>query len=156
EQEAFVAGARIILTEKPKGLVRESESDTGGSFLFPFVSPGVYSVRVTKAGFSTWELSDLTVEVGQHVALDVELRIGEFRTSVTVSSSGQTLLDTESNVIGTVVDSTRVRDLPLNGRNFLQLALLAGGAADVSPFNDNVGANVGQPARMIVLPGTLP
>jgi hypothetical protein len=59
-------------------------------------------------------------------------------------------------VIGGVVDSGRVRDLPLNGRNFLQLWLLTGGAADISPANDNFAASIGHPARAIILPGTLP
>jgi ankyrin repeat protein len=86
-----------------------------------------------------------------------EKLLGELADSViTVSSADQTPLHTESDVIGTVVDSGRVQNLPLNARNFLQLGLLAGGAVDISPSNDNVGANVGHPDRMIVLPRTLP
>ena len=54
------------------------------------------------------------------------------------------------------MDARRVETLPLDGRNFLQLGLLAGGAVEISPSNNNVSANIGQPARMVVLPGTLP
>jgi hypothetical protein len=156
EQNAGIADARITLTDKSKELVFQSESDAGGSFLFPTVEPGLYSVRITKQGFSTYEIDPLRIEVGERAALDVTLRIGEIRTAVEVSSADRSTLDAESNAIGMVVDSGRVRDLPLNGRNFLQLALLTGGAVDISPSNNNFGANVGNPGRVIVLPGSLP
>jgi hypothetical protein len=55
---------------------------------------------------------------------DINLQVGDLRTVITVSSAGTEALDTTSNVIGTVVDSMRVRELPLNGRDFLQLALI--------------------------------
>jgi hypothetical protein len=155
-EDMVIAGASITLTETSKGLVRRSESDVSGSFLFPSIEPGTYAVRVTKGGFSTHERDGLTIEIGRRATVDVTLQISELRDVITVSSSDQTALETESNVIGTVVDSGRVRDLPLNGRDFLQLGLLAGGAVDISSANDNIGANVGHPDRMIVLPGTLP
>jgi len=155
-QNAAISGAKVILTEKSKGLARESSSDTSGYFLFPSVSAGIYAVRVTKASFSTYQMDDLKIEVGQQPALDITLKVGELRTVITVSAADTEALDTESNVIGTVVDSAQVQNLPLNGRNFLQLALLAGGAADISPANDVFGPYVGPPDRAIVLPGTLP
>jgi hypothetical protein len=153
--DTAVAGAKVALTEKSKGLVRQSESNESGSFLFPSVEPGLYVLGITKPGFNTFQ-ADLSIEVGQLATIDVSLRVGEIRNVITVSAADQVLAESESNVIGSVVDFGRVRDLPLNGRNFLQLALLAGGSDDVSPSNDNMSANVGHPARMIVLPGTLP
>jgi hypothetical protein len=155
-ENLVVAGAEVILTEKSKGLDRHSTSDDSGSFLFPSIEPGTYMLRVTKAGFSTCQIEDLSIAVGQRVALDVAMQIGDLRSVVTVLSQDQARLETESNVVGTVVDSGRVRDLPLNGRDFLQLGLLAGGAVGASPSNNNVSVNVGHPDRMIVLPGTLP
>ena len=151
-----IVGARISLTEKSKSLVRQSDSDESGSFRFPGIEPGPYAFQVSKAGFATYAVDRLDIEVGQQAVVDVVLQVGEIRTVVTVSASEQASLEAASNALGMVVDSARVRDLPLNGRNFLQLALLAGGAVDISPANDNMGANVGHPARMIVLPGTLP
>jgi hypothetical protein len=114
EQEAPVAAARVVLTEKSKGLVRESLSDNSGSFLFPSMSAGIYEVQVTKEGFSTHQVDDLKIDVGQRAALEITLRIGELRSVMTVASADASALDTESNVIGTVVDSGRVRDLPGN------------------------------------------
>jgi hypothetical protein len=154
--EGAISGAKVILTEKSKGFAHESSSDTSGSFLFPSVNTGIYAVSVMKAGFSTYRMDNLKIEVGQQAALDVTLQVGELRTVVTVSSADTEALDTISNAIGTVVDSARLRELPLNGRNFLQLALLAGGAADISSANNIFTPNVGLPNRAIVLPGTLP
>jgi hypothetical protein len=88
-------------------------------------------------------MDDLKIEVGQQAALDITLQIGELRTVVTVSSADREALDTKSNVIGTVVDSAQVQELPLNGRNVLQLALLAGGPADISSANNIFTLNVG-------------
>src|SRR5262249_4323998 len=81
---------------------------------------------------------------------------GDVQTVITVDAPSAMELNSESNTLGAVIDSTRVRDLPLNGRDFLQLALLAGGSASVSPANNLASANVGPQSRQIVLPGTLP
>jgi hypothetical protein len=67
-----------------------------------------------------------------------------------------TELNAQSNSIGSLVDSAKVRELPLNGRNFLQLALLSGGTNEVSTFSDVFSSNVGPPGRLVVLPGTFP
>jgi hypothetical protein len=153
-QDRAVAGAAVTLTEKAKGLVRQSRSDDSGSFLFPSIEPGAYDLRVLKDGFSPYEAGDLTIAVGQLAVLQIRLRLGDIVTATTVSASTQ--IETESNTLGSVVDARRVESLPLDGRNFLQLGLLAGGAVGISPANNNLTANVGLPARMIVLPGTLP
>ena len=155
-QESAISGAKVILIEESKGLARESLSDASGFFLFPPVGAGIYTVRAAKVGFSTYQMDDLKIEVGQQATLDITLQVGEIHSVITVSSAGREALDTTSNVIGTVVDSERVQELPLNGRNFLQLALLAGGAAEISQANNVFTPNVGPPDRAIVLPGTLP
>ena len=156
ESGALVAGARVTLTEQSKGLTRETDSDSGGAFLFPAVMAGIYSVRVEKSGFRTEQIRDLDIEVGAQASITVSLHVGEMRTTVTVSRPTTTELDAESNTLGSVVNSGEVQELPLNGRNFLQLALLAAPAVDVSPASNLFTSNVGPPARTIVLPGTLP
>ncbi len=153
---AAVVGAKVTLTETSKGLVRESESDQGGSFLFPSAIAGVYAVQIAKSGFNTERIDDLRIEVGQRASITVGLTVGNVQESITVSSPTATELDAESNGIGSLVDSERVRELPLNGRNFLQLALLAGGANEVSPASDVFSSNVGAPGRLVVLPATFP
>jgi hypothetical protein len=153
---AVIAGARVTLTEGSKNLVRTGASDESGTFLFPSVGTGIYSVLVEKPRFKAERIEDLTIDVGERISLDVTLQVGEVRSAVTVQAPTPTELQAESNTIGPVVSAARVQELPLNGRNFLQLALLAGGANEVSAASDLFSSNVGPPARTIVLPGTLP
>jgi len=138
ESGAIVPGAAIVLIETARNLERETLSNDAGRFVFPTVPAGVYNVRVSKTGFQTYQTSGITVEVGQSAALEIVLKVGDVATTMSVAAEAA-LLQTESNTIGTVVDSARVEELPLNGRNFLQLALLAGGS------NEAVGrGNVNQ------------
>jgi hypothetical protein len=130
ESNAVVAGAKLILTEDSKGLVRESESDSGGAFLFPSVIAGSYSVRVEKQGFSSGRMNGLRIEVGQQAAVEITLHVGAVQTTIAISTPTPTELVAESNTIGSIIDSSRVRELPLNGRNFLQLAKLSAGTVE--------------------------
>ncbi len=156
QQGGAVLEAKIVLTEKSKGLTRESSSDAAGSFLFPAVGAGLYKLVVAKEGFRTQILDDVRLEVGQRATLEVPLTVGDIKTTISISSGDMPLLETQSNAIGTVIDSARVRDLPLNGHYLLQLALLAGGTAEASTANNGFAVNIGQPARVVLLPGTLP
>ena len=156
ESGAMVADAKVSLTEESKGLFRESKSDRGGSFLFPAIIAGVYSIKVEKRGFSPEQINGLKIEIGQHASLVISLRLEELRTAITVKAPTTVELDAESNARGSVVDSEQVRELPLNGRNLLELAELAAGALELSPAKHQFTNNVGPPERTIVLPGTLP
>ena len=152
--QQLVVGAKVELIETSKGLVRRSESGRDGSFLFLSVLAGVYSIRVEMPGFSTQQMDGLRIEVGQEASVNIQLQVGEIRSSVTVVAPTATQLNAGSNTIGSLVDSGRVRELPLNGRYFLQLALLSGGTNEVSTFSDVFASNVGPPGRLVVLPGT--
>jgi hypothetical protein len=154
--DRLVARARVALTETSKGLVRTSETTDDGTFLFLSVLAGNYSVRVEMAGFTTEQMDGLRIEVGQEASIRIRLRVGDVQTSVTVVAPTATELNGQSNSIGSVVDSASVRELPLNGRNFLQLALLSGGTNEVSSASNVFVSNVGPPGRLLVLPGTFP
>ncbi len=153
---ALVAGARVILTEISKGLAHETMSDASGMFSFPLLTPEVYSLRVEKLGFSTGEMNNLEIQVSQQAYVEIQLHVGEVHTSITVSPPNRAELDSESNTIGSTIDSTSVRELPLNGRNFLQLSKLSADTVDISPASNYFTSNVGPPDRTIVVPGTLP
>ena len=156
ESGGVVQGAKVVLTEESKGLLYTCTSDNTGSFLFPSVLVGTYTLYAEKNGFRAYQVEGLTVEVGQLASLSITLIVGNLRTVVAVAAPSSTELDSESNTLGVVIDSKRVQALPLNGREFLQLALLVGGAAGISPANNLATSNVGPPMREIVLPGTLP
>ena len=163
ESGAAVPGAKVTLVETGRSLARETTTNETGSYLFPTVSAGIYSIEVAKAAFETYRLSDVRVDVGARATLDIVLKVGAVSSVVSVSAGERVLLATESNAIGTVVDSGRVESLPLNGRDFLQLALIAGGASPLgSPANPTggnanvIGAQVGHPDRGVILCGNMP
>lgn len=106
-----------------------------------------------KEGFSTEQMNALRMEVGELASINVVLHIGEIRTAIRISLPTEAELKAESSAIGSVVDSGQVQQLPLNGRNFLNLGLLT---ADVTPANNLFSSNVGPPSRTVVLPATLP
>jgi hypothetical protein len=149
---AAVPEARVLLTETARGRSRETTANAAGSFLFPSVAPGVYSLRVTKEYFDVYELKDIHVEIGDLATLNAVLKVGQIATVVSVSADKVILLETESNSIGTVVDSGRVESLPLNGRDFLQLALMTAGSETPTGKSDNT-AQIGHPDRAVIIDG---
>ena len=153
---ASVPEVRVALTETARGLTRETQTNTAGAYSFPTIPAAVYSLRVTKDGFDAYELKDIRVEVGQRATVEVDLKLGQLSTVVSVSAEQAILLETESSTIGTVVDSARVQGLPLNGRNFLQLALLAGGTQENTGRANVIGGQIGHPGRSVIIMGNMP
>jgi hypothetical protein len=154
EAGAQVPGASIVLTEVARHLDRKSSTNDAGRFAFPNVPAGAYAMTVSKDGFETYHLTDIRLEVDQQGAVDVALKVGAVTTSIAVSAKQEVLLETESNTVGTVVDSERVVELPLNGRNPLQLALLAAGASDSN--NRDYGNNqTGRADRAVIIGGNM-
>lgn len=127
-------------------------TDEAGRFVFPNVPAGAYSLTASKDGFESYRFNDIQLEVGQQAALEVVLKLGAVSSSVEVSAKQQILLETESNTLGTVVDSARVEELPLNGRNVLQLALLAGGANPATSASASQN-QTGRTDRIVIVGG---
>jgi hypothetical protein len=152
---AAVPRAEVALTDVARGLVRTTTANDGGAFLFPALTPGSYHLKVTKDGFEAQEIRDIPLEVGQRANFDVDLKPGQVTTVVTVTAETIPQLETDSNVIGSVVDSARVQELPLNGRNFLQLALLSGGAVPPSTRSDAISAQTGRSDNTVLLGGNV-
>src|SRR5581483_3890674 len=112
ESGAVVADARVMLTDELKGLLRQSTSDKSGVFLFPALNAGTYSVVAEKSGFRAVRMRDIRLEIGEQGSVELRLMMGSLRTAVTVTAENPILLGAESNTLGTIVDSVRVRALP--------------------------------------------
>ena len=147
-------GAAVTLMDLNRGLSRETSSNESGIFVFPSIPPGMYSLRVAKQGFETEEIRQLPLAVGQAASLDISLKVGEVSSTIEVKADAAQL-ETESNVIGAVVDSARVQDLPLNGRNYLQLALLSGGALPANGRSDSFAGQTGRSSNAVLLGGNV-
>jgi hypothetical protein len=120
-QKASVTAA-VPLT----GFVRTVRSNANGTYVIPNLQPGVYNVSAQAAGFKKVIASGLRLYVGQTVTQDLRLEIGDTKESITVTAAAA-LLNLTDNQIGTVITNNQITELPLNGRNFLQLNLLSPG-----------------------------
>ena len=151
ETGAVIPGATVTLINVERGSEQELSTNEAGNYAYPDITPGTYAVRVSSEGCATQEFTDLDVQVGQRAAVNVVLAVGQVTNVVTVEAVAVPL-ETENNAIGTIVDSERVNELPLNGRNFLQLALLAGGTAP-SEGRASFEGQIGHPGRFVVVGG---
>src|SRR5262249_4169960 len=102
-----------------------------GEFSIPGLAPALYNVKVEKQGFRAYLVEGLELKINQVARLEVRLQVGAITESVTVTG-GAALLETDTSAVGQVIDSQRVRELPLNGRNLTQLAALSAGLSSKS------------------------
>jgi len=133
-QEAIVPSATVTLTNLQTGIAQATKTDTSGNYEFPQTRPGNYSVKVEHTGFTTYVQSPIVLEVEQRGRVDVSLQVGQTSTVITVESQ-TSAIQTESSSLGSVVSSTKISQLPLNGRFFLDLAMIQVGT--VAPSTNN-------------------
>src|SRR5688500_9552124 len=112
----------IVVLDPATGFSRETETNNTGNYNIPGLRPGTYTVVATRDGFRTFTETAFRIEVGQIARLDVGLEIGAITEVVEVAGRAQ-MLQTEGATLSGVIDSQKISDLPLNGRNFVQLAL---------------------------------
>src|SRR5713101_8443164 len=136
---AVIPQATVTLHNTNTGTDREGLTNDSGLYVFVSVPPGEYVLKVTKDGFTTATQEGLHVVVNQASTQDFTLRVGSTLESVTVEDSAVNL-ETANATLGTVIESKRVMDLPLNGRNFTQLLALTPGVAPVSVAQNSGGA----------------
>jgi outer membrane receptor protein involved in Fe transport len=123
---AAVAGASITVTNLQTGVARSVLSGDDGEYVINLLPVGNYSVRVEHTGFKTDEHASIELQINGHVRLDFVLRVGSVSEKIEVKGSAP-LLDTDTAESGEVIENQRVTQLPLNGRQFIQLALLTAG-----------------------------
>lgn len=133
-QDAVIQGATVTLTKLDTQIAQTVKTDSTGSYEFAIVRPGQYQLKVEQQGFKTSLQSPITLLVDQRGRNDVVLQLGETTTLVTVE--GQvTGVQTDTSSLGDVVDTKKIVEIPLNGRFFLDLALLMPGT--VVPSTNN-------------------
>lgn len=125
---AAVAHARLTLTDTSTHIAQSSESTGDGYYTFPQLKPGSYSLSVAAGGFAPVVRSGLTVATGEAARVDVSLKVGAENATVTVTSDAPLLQSTQSDV-ETNIPGRTVQAIPLNTRNFIQLATLAPGVS---------------------------
>jgi len=125
---AVVAGAMLTVRSTETGASRTATSGSDGAYRFAALPVGAYEVRAASPGFQTEVRSGVTLEVGQEAVVNFALRVGELSQTVEVSGEAQ-LVNTTSSSLGGIVNSVAVSELPLNGRNYIDLTFLQAGVA---------------------------
>jgi hypothetical protein len=123
---AVVAGAQVSAKNNATGTSRDVTVDSSGFYALPNLTPGDYEVRISAKGFSTAVQSNLSLAVGQQQQLNFSLKVGETATTVQVTETAPQIELSSSTLTGQVEAET-VRELPLNGRDWTQLATLQPG-----------------------------
>jgi hypothetical protein len=151
--EAVVAGANVTITSLQTNQTRTTTTNEVGHYEFPFLPIGTYRLGVEAAGFQKSEVTNFALNVDQVLRLNIVLRVGEVTETISVEA-GALNLQTEDATVGTVIDSQKVVELPLNGRSFVQLALLTPGVNPGTPgsitvrrLRGSVGQAVGMSAN---------
>ena len=130
---ASVPGATATATSQATGLARTTKTDDTGHYLIPLLPVGTYTVRVDFTGFQSTESRDLTLQVDEARELNFALTPASVSTTVTVAGEA-VVANTTNPSLGQVINSQEVSQLPLNGRDFVQLATLTAGAtAETNP-----------------------
>jgi len=136
---ASVDSAKVTATEAETGTSREAVTNNSGQFVIPGLRPTTYSLSVEAAGFNKYTQSGIALTADQSQTVNIALTVGQASQTVTVEATAQQA-DTYTSTLKEVVDSQRMVDLPLNGRNAANLTTLVPGAV-LAP---NGGADQGQ------------
>ena len=126
---AVVPDATLTVTNNGTGLVYSGRSAADGNFDLTQLPVGHYKVVATKQGFKTYEVPDVEVTIGARVRRDIQLEIGAATQTVEVQAE-TVQLQTDSATVQSTIEEHQVQDLPLEGRNFVQLVQLVPGATD--------------------------
>jgi hypothetical protein len=123
---AVVTGAKVTVTAQATNASREATTDDSGHFLIPSIGVGDYTIKVDAPGFKAAEAKGVRLQVDEHRELDFKLVPASVSTSVDVNAT-EVAVQTTNPTLGQVITSEQVAELPLNGRDFVQLATLTPG-----------------------------
>ncbi len=129
---AVVPGAAVTVTNIRTNIATRTQSGDDGGYVIPSLRPGEYSITVENAGFQKTVRTGITLQVAQVARVDIALQAGQITEAVEVVG-GTPLLDTMTSSRGSVIDQKQIVELPLNGRDYNQLALLSPGVLPGTP-----------------------
>ena len=144
-----VPSAKVVLQNEQTGTERSTASNDQGSYTFPLIPSGSYSITVEQQGFKTYRHTGIHLQVNEQLSVPVALEVGQVSDQIVVEASA-TLVEATSGALRETVDRVRVSELPLNGRNVLQLQSLVPGAVSTGSLDQGAATpgyavNGGQP-----------
>jgi hypothetical protein len=151
-----VPSATVTVTDLGTGQIRNSAASTDGEFVVPQLPPGRYEVKVEAPGFQTALASGVTLEIAQRARLDFSMKVGALSQQIEVNAHAA-VMDTDTASLGQTIEQHTIRDLPLNGRNYLTLGSLSPGVIPQIPASQGpasfVASTTGRSDRSILVGG---
>jgi hypothetical protein len=142
---SVIAGATVKITAQETGATRDTKTDGSGHYLAPLLPVAHYTIRVESQGFQTTEQKDIRLQVDEQREIDFSLNPASVSQTVEVNAT-EVAVETANPTLGQVITAEQVADLPLNGRNFVQLATLTPGTTEQtnpsSFFNQGASSEV--------------
>ncbi|HVU46780.1 MAG TPA: TonB-dependent receptor [Terracidiphilus sp.] len=139
---AIVPGVKVTVTNMATNVAVQAVTSSSGDYNAPSLNPGVYRVTVEAPGFQKSVTNAITLTVDQKIRVDVSLKPGAVNTTLEVTAQS-VVLDTDSAAQSQLLSQSQVANLPLNGRNFMQLLLVTAGAVTVGGEQGTMRQGVG-------------
>ena len=133
-KDAVVVGARVTATSTTQGVSRTTLTNGSGLYVLSSLSTGIYDLKIEQLGFAATEFKGVVIEAGRNTTVDARLQIASSGATVNVNSSTSDIDATQSMLQGQIT-STTIANIPLNGRNFLELAYLIPGNRPAPTFD---------------------
>lgn len=149
---AVVPGARVTVHSLGTGADRVIQTDAAGIYVVPSLIPGDYRLEATAAGFSAYTVSKITLDVDRQVTVNIRLAVSSTGVTVQVNSAS-TQIEEQTITVGQVIDNTAVKELPLNGRHFLDLTVLTPGGVVADAAGSLTAASRGLGANSFITAG---
>ena len=146
--QAVVSGARVTLTHVATSSAVQALTDERGQYRTPPLRLGEYAVSIEAPGFKRFNQRGLVLDIGDVREVDAVLQVGQVSESVNVEAAAP-LLQTADSTVGTVINTKQIEDLPLNGRDYLQLAALSSGTVAASQ-GVSIGGQAGTQAAFLL------
>ncbi|MEO6213933.1 MAG: TonB-dependent receptor [Vicinamibacterales bacterium] len=143
ESGAILPGATVTIKNEETGATREIVTGAGGSFRATDLPPGPYGVTASLTGFGTVARRGIVLTVGREAVVDLSLKVGQLNDVVTVIGEVSTV-DTRTSSTGALISEAQIKNLPLNGRSFIELATLTPGVQLTTGGGRNTSAGFGQ------------
>ena len=140
---AVIPGARVALRNTNTGLIWEMETNETGAYTFVSIPPGPYELTAESEGFQKFVKTAIVLETGQQYRSDMQLELGELTETVTVTAEVAPLNTENGTIKGDVIVREEIQALPLDGRDFTNLAFLVPGVIPVTPAGSGFGAAAG-------------
>ncbi len=144
---AAVAGAKVEATLTERGTARVVTTGADGHYVFSLMPVGTYEIRVEASGFRQFRRTAVTLDASQNVRLDAQLLLGSITESVTITANA-TSVESRSAMMGSLIEDRRLTELPINGRNVIDLVSLLPGVSQVSAPQTFTGDRSGPTASV--------